>query len=241
MEMANDNRTWGAERMRGELLKLGVVVTKRTIQKYMRMARKGTSPGGQAWSTFLKNHAHEIWSCDFVQTYDLRFRQIFAFVIVKHVAREVVYHAVTYYPTQESAAQQRRNATFDGAPRFLIRDGDGKFGALFDDVAIGSDIEVIRSLHPNMHAQCERFMLHGREACAASASIMRCSSVRSTCAGVSGNTQSTSMSADRIRAGGKASRLARTMTTLRAPESSLLSRFWLASTTTIDERPRDVS
>lgn len=60
VDMAKMNRTWGAERIRGELLKLRVVVAKRTVQKYMRLARKGTSPGGQAWSTFLKNHAHDI-------------------------------------------------------------------------------------------------------------------------------------------------------------------------------------
>ncbi len=165
MDMAKQNRTWGAERIRGELLKLGVVVAKRTIQKYRRMARKGTSPGGQAWSTFLKNHAHEIWAGDFVQSYDIRFRQLFAFVIVQHDTREVVYHAVTYHPTQEWTAQQLRNATFDAAPRFLIRDGDGKFGAVFDNVAIGSDIEVIRSLHPNMNALCERFIGSLRREC----------------------------------------------------------------------------
>ena len=165
MDMAKENRTWGAERIRGELLKLGVVVAKRTIQKYMRMARKGTSPGGQAWSTFLKNHANEIWACDFVQSYDIRFRQIFAFVIIQHDTREVVYKAVTYHPTQEWTAQQLRNATYDMAPRFLIRDGDGKFGAIFDNVARGSDIEVIRSLHPNMNAQCERFIGSLRREC----------------------------------------------------------------------------
>ena len=165
MEMARDNRTWGAERIRGELLKLGVAVATRTIQKYMRMARRGTSPGGQVWSTFLRNHAHEIWACDFVQTYDIRFRQIFAFVIVKHDTREVVYHAETYHPTQQWTAQQLRNATFDIAPRFLIRDGDGKFGAMFDAVASGSGIEVISSMHPNMNAQCERFIRSLRREC----------------------------------------------------------------------------
>ena len=165
MHMAKNNRTWGAEKIRGELLKLGISVAKRTIQKYMRLARKGTSPGGQTWSTFLRNHAHEIWACDFVQTYDIRFRQIFAFVIIQHDTREVIYRAVTYHPTQEWTAQQLRNATFDAAPRFLIRDGDGKFGTMFDNVAEGSDIEVIISLHPNMNALCERFIGSLRREC----------------------------------------------------------------------------
>lgn len=163
--MATENRFWGAERIRGELLKLDIHVAKRTIQKFMRRARKGTSPGSQTWATFLKNHAGEIWACDFVQTYDARFRQLFAFVIIKHDTREVVHHAVTYHPTQEWTAQQLRNATFDGAPRYLIRDDDSKFGTTFDDVASGADIEVILSLHPNMNSFCERFIGSLRREC----------------------------------------------------------------------------
>jgi putative transposase len=164
-QMATCNRRWGAEKIRGELRKLGIRVAKRTIQKYMRQARKGTSPGGQAWSTFLRNHAHEICACDFIQTYDARFRQIFAFVIIKHDTREVVHHAVTYHPTLQWTAQQLRNATFDDAPRFLIRDTDGKFGTMFDDVARGADIAIIKSLHPNMNAICERFLGGLRREC----------------------------------------------------------------------------
>ena len=62
-EMARNNRLWGAERIRGELLKLGLHVCKRTIQKYMRAVRT-TRPRGQTWSTFLHTHAKQIWACD---------------------------------------------------------------------------------------------------------------------------------------------------------------------------------
>jgi putative transposase len=61
--MAVKNRLWGAERIRGELLKLGMHVCKRTIQKYMRPVRV-TQPRGQKWSTFLRNHAKDVWACD---------------------------------------------------------------------------------------------------------------------------------------------------------------------------------
>ncbi len=64
-QMAKDNRLWGAERIRGELLKLGLRVCKRTIQKYMRSVRT-QQPRGQRWSTFLRNHAANIWACDFL-------------------------------------------------------------------------------------------------------------------------------------------------------------------------------
>jgi putative transposase len=62
-EMARDNRLWGAERIRGELLKLGLHICKRTIQRYMRQVRT-TRPRGQMWSTFLHTQAQQIWACD---------------------------------------------------------------------------------------------------------------------------------------------------------------------------------
>jgi hypothetical protein len=73
--MATENRLWGAERIRGELLKLGIHVCKRTIQKYMRNVRTSL-PKGQKWATFLRNHAAQIWACDFLQVTDLFFRPL---------------------------------------------------------------------------------------------------------------------------------------------------------------------
>jgi hypothetical protein len=88
-EMANANRLWGAERLRGELLKLGLRVSKRTVQKYMREARP-LSPSGPRWGTFLREHAKELWACDFLQVYDAWFRPLFAFFLVEHASRRVV-------------------------------------------------------------------------------------------------------------------------------------------------------
>src|SRR5256886_14915401 len=83
-QMAKDNRLWGAERIRGELLKLGMHVCKRTIQKYMRNVRT-KPPRGQKWSIFLRNHAAQIWACDFLQITDLFFRPLFAsFIVERH-------------------------------------------------------------------------------------------------------------------------------------------------------------
>ena len=87
--MAKGNVLWGAERIRGELLKLGLRVSKRTVQKYMRAGRP-RGDRGQTWDTFLRNHTRDIWACDFLQLYDAWFRPIFAFVIVSHGSREVV-------------------------------------------------------------------------------------------------------------------------------------------------------
>ena len=73
-QMAQENRLWGAERIRGELLKLGIRVSKRTVQKYMRSVRKRSPSSGQKWTTFVRNQMHQTWACDFLQTYDIFFK-----------------------------------------------------------------------------------------------------------------------------------------------------------------------
>jgi putative transposase len=165
--MAIDNRLWGAERIRGELLKIGIRVSKRTVQKYMRHAR-GPQPWGQDWTTFLSNHASQIWACDFLQTYDIFFRAVFAYIIVELGSREVVHVAVTRAPTSGWTAQQLREATpFGEGPRFIIRDNDDKYGSEFDRVARMSGIRVLRTpVHaPTANAICERFLGSVRREC----------------------------------------------------------------------------
>ena len=85
--MAKENRLWGAERIRGELLKLGLRVCKRTIQKYMRTVRT-PQPRGQTWATFLRTHAAQVWACDFLQVTDLFFRPLFAFFLIELQSRK---------------------------------------------------------------------------------------------------------------------------------------------------------
>jgi len=167
VEMARDNRLWGAERIRGELLKLGIRVSKGTVQKHMRRARPPRR-GGQTWATFLRNHAADVWACDFLQVTDLCFRSLFAFVIVEHASRRVIHVGVTRHPTDAWVAQQLREATpFGTGPRFLIRDNDHKYGTQFARVATGSRIEVLRTpvQAPRANALCERFLGSVRREC----------------------------------------------------------------------------
>ena len=96
--MTTENVLWGAERIRGELLKLGIRVSKRTVQKYMRAVHP-TKPTGQRWTTFVRHHAHETWACDFVQTYDILFRPVFAFFIIHLGTRGAVSYTHLTLPT----------------------------------------------------------------------------------------------------------------------------------------------
>ena len=165
--MARANGLWGAERIRGELLKLGIHVSKRTVQKYMRGVRRPRG-GGQTWRTFIKNHSDDIWACDFLQLYDIFFRPIFAFFFVNHATREVVHCNVTRSPTDAWVAQQLREATpYCEGPRYLIRDNDDKFGSQFANVAEGTGIDVvpIPPRSPNLNPICERFLGSVRREC----------------------------------------------------------------------------
>ena len=109
-QMAKENSLWGAERIRGELLKLGIKVCKRTIQKFMPKSEK-TPTSSQTWATFMKNHASDIWACDFTTVNDWLFRTWYIFVLLELKTRRIVHVAVTTSPTDEWTAQQLREAT----------------------------------------------------------------------------------------------------------------------------------
>jgi hypothetical protein len=126
--MALDNRMWGAERIHGELLKLGFSVATSTIQGYI--ARFRSTPRGQSWSTFLRNQAAAIWSCDLFEVRDLCLRAHYVFVVMHLETRRLLLATSTterrkrrrypYHPDAEAGAEgQRALRAGDrvGAPR----------------------------------------------------------------------------------------------------------------------------
>ena len=166
-EMAAANRTWGAERIRGELLKLQVHVAKATIQKYLRGARPPRG-AGQTWTTFVHNHAHSIWACDFLPVTDLLFRSIHAFFVIELATRRIVHVGVTRHPTDGWVAQQLREATpFGRHPKHVIRDNDTKFGPAFAALAAATGIEEVHTAYraPKENAVCERLLGSVRREC----------------------------------------------------------------------------
>src|SRR5262249_4723309 len=126
--MSQENLLWGAPRIHGELLKLGIDVSQTTVAKYMARRRR---PPSQTWRTFLANHVHQIVAADFFVVPTARCRLLFVLVILAHDRRRVVHTAVTAHPTAAWTAQQFREAfPWDHTPRYLIRDRDCAFQAV---------------------------------------------------------------------------------------------------------------
>src|SRR6202049_783450 len=127
-QMSMENLLWGAPRIHGELLKLGVSVAQSSVAKYM-VKRHG--PPSQGWKTFLRNHAPDIAAMDLFVVPTIGFKLLYCFVIIRLDRRDLVWIGVTANPTAEWVARQITEAfPWDGAPRYMIRDRDRIYGTV---------------------------------------------------------------------------------------------------------------
>jgi len=128
-KMSRANPTWGSPRVRNELAKLGIEVSRATVAKYMIRNRKPPSP---TWRSFLDNHVKDLVSIDFFTVPTATFRVLFVLLILSHDRRRVVHFNVTSSPSAEWTAQQIVQAfPEETAPRYLLRDRDGIYGPYF--------------------------------------------------------------------------------------------------------------
>src|SRR6059058_5554270 len=128
-EMSIANPLWGAPRIHGELLKLGIDVGQTTVAKYMARRRR---PPSQGWKTFLRNHADGIASMDLFLVPTVSFRLLYGLLILQHNRRKLVWLAVTAHPSAEWLARQLTEAYgWQQAPRYIIRDRDRVYGGVF--------------------------------------------------------------------------------------------------------------
>jgi hypothetical protein len=127
--MALANPSWGAPRVHGEVLKLGITISQRAVGPLMPARRK---PPSQSWRTFLENHLKTLVSLDFFTVPTATFRVLFVLVVLAHDRRRVVHFNVTANPSATWTAQQMVEAfPWDTAPRYLLRDRDGVYGQHF--------------------------------------------------------------------------------------------------------------
>jgi putative transposase len=164
--MAHDNPRWGSERIRGELLKLGLVVSKRSIQRYRR--RGPAHPSSQTWRAFLANHAHHLWAADLLTVQTLTFKTLHVLVFIAHGRRQLVHVNVTANPTAAWVWRQLIEATPWGQkPRHLLRDHDAVYGRDFRQRARRISIDAIATpvRAPRANAVIERFIGTLRREC----------------------------------------------------------------------------
>jgi transposase InsO family protein len=127
--MSKENLLWGASRIHGELLMLGFEVAQSTVSKYMV---RGRWPPSQSWKTFLRNNAEAIAAIDLFVVTTLTFERLFAFLVLSHGRRQVLWFEVTRHPTAEWLARQITEAfPWASAPAYLVRDNDGAYGHAF--------------------------------------------------------------------------------------------------------------
>jgi hypothetical protein len=128
-EMSIANPLWGAPRIHGELLKLGIDVGQTSVAKYMARRR---GPPSQGWKTFLRNHADGIAAMDLFVVPTISFRLLYGLLIMGHGRRQILWVGATAHPTAEWIANQLTEACgWEQIPRYLIRDRDGAYGEIF--------------------------------------------------------------------------------------------------------------
>jgi transposase InsO family protein len=128
-EMSVANPLWGAPRIHGELVKLGIDISQTSVAKYMTRSR---GPPAQGWKTFLRNHADGIAAMDLFVVPTLSFRLLYGLLIMGHGRRQILWLGVTAHPTAEWITNQLTAACgWEQVPRYLIRDRDACYGSIF--------------------------------------------------------------------------------------------------------------
>jgi transposase InsO family protein len=164
-QMSRENPLWGAPRIHGELLMLGFDVAQSTVSRYMVRGRK---PPSQSWKTFLLNHADAIAAIDMCVAPTVRFERLFAFLILGHGRRQLLWFEVTRHPTATWLARQITEAfPWVSVPIYLIRDNDGACGHVFRNrlAAMGIRDRPISPRSPWQNGYVERLIGTLRREC----------------------------------------------------------------------------
>jgi putative transposase len=130
-KLQKENPLWSAQRIQGELAKLGYSVCDNTVAKYMRKP-KANPDKRQRWRTFLRNHAKHIVGIDFMVVRTIFFKAVYVFVAISHDRRKILHFSVSSKPHSQWAIQQLREAFgFDETTKYVIRDNDKIFSEEF--------------------------------------------------------------------------------------------------------------
>jgi hypothetical protein len=142
-QMNHANPLWGAPRIHGELLKLGITIAQRTVANYMAPHTRRTS--SHNWKAFLRNHCASMVSIDFLTVPTINFKLLYVFIVLSHHRRRVLHFNVVESPSAVWTGQQLREAfAFTSLPKYLLRDRDGIYGLEFQSRAHALCLEEVR-------------------------------------------------------------------------------------------------
>ncbi|MGW6145617.1 integrase core domain-containing protein [Streptomyces sp. NPDC055140] len=167
LRLTQENPSWGYRRIHGELLVLGIKVAASTVWEILKEAGIDPAPerASSTWSDFLRSQADALLACDFLETVTLSGARLYVFAVIEHASRRIRILGATAHPTAAWVMQAAKNLVMDledaeCRARFLIRDRDGKFPALFDTVLKDAGIEVVLSgvRMPRMNSIMERWV-----------------------------------------------------------------------------------
>ncbi|MFI1338540.1 integrase core domain-containing protein [Streptomyces sp. NPDC020845] len=167
LRLARENPNWGYRRLHGELLVLGVKVAASTVWKILKESGVDPAPGrsSSTWASFLRSQADALLACDFFETVTLSGARMYIFAVIEHSSRRIRVLGATAHPTTSWLTQAAKNLVMDledvgCRARFMIRDRDGKFPGLFDDVLKDAGIEVVPTgiQMPRMNSIMERWV-----------------------------------------------------------------------------------
>ncbi|WP_167500859.1 integrase core domain-containing protein [Streptomyces malaysiensis] len=167
LRLARENPQWGYRRLHGELLVLGVKVAASTVWKILKDAGIDPAPdrSSSTWADFLRSQADALLACDFFETVTLSGARMYILVVIEHSSRRIRILGATAHPTTAWVTQAAKNLVMDledvdFRARFMIRDRDRKFPALFDGVLADAGITVVLSgiQMPRMNSLIERWV-----------------------------------------------------------------------------------
>jgi transposase InsO family protein len=164
--LSDENRLWGTERIRGDLLRLGIAVSAGSIRRYR--GRRPQPPPSETWRTFLANHAAQIWAADLFTVPTATFRTLSVLFFITHDRRELVHCRVTAHPTAVWVWRQLVEATpWNRRPKYLVRDRDAVYGRDFPGRARGPGICTLLTPFraPRANAIAERVIRTLRTEC----------------------------------------------------------------------------
>jgi putative transposase len=166
LRLAMENPSWGYRRIHGELLVLGIKVAASTVWEVLQQAGIDPAPerASATWADFLRSQADALLACDFFETDTLTGARFYVLAVIEHSTRRVRILGATAHPSSSWVVQAARNLVMDledagSRARFLIRDRDGKFPALFDTILKDAGIQVVLSgvQMPRMNSIMERW------------------------------------------------------------------------------------